>query len=51
LDKSEKPRAPEFYVTGLKVLMAAKPLDLVMPVGSEGKPARRKPAADKGKTP
>jgi hypothetical protein len=44
LDKSEKPRAPEFYVTGLKFFMAAKPLDLVMPVGPQGKPAKRKSA-------
>jgi hypothetical protein len=45
LDNSEKPRAPEFYVTGLKVLMAAKPLDLIMPVSSpETKPAKRKAA-------
>jgi hypothetical protein len=48
LDKSEKPRAPEFYIRGLKVQMAAKPLDLVMPVGpSETKPAKRKSEAAK----
>jgi hypothetical protein len=46
LDKSEKPAAPEFYVRGLKVQMAAKPLDLLMPVGpAETKPAKRKPDA------
>jgi hypothetical protein len=44
LDKSEKPRAPEFYVRGLKVQMAAKPLDLTMPVGpAQTRPAKRKP--------
>src|SRR5262249_39046420 len=46
LDKSEKPRAPEFQLAGLRVRMAANPLGLIMPAGTpETKRAKRKPQA------